>query len=307
MQVYLPIAEMSVNLFLLLAIGGFVGFLSGMFGVGGGFLLTPLLIFSGIPPAVAVSTGANQIVASSAAGALGHWRKRAVDVKLGLVLLSGGIVGSLVGVFLFRYLRSHGLIDLVISLSYVPMLGLIGLLMLYESARLIWRSRRGAAPVSRGAQHHSWIHGLPLKVRFKQSRLYISAIPPIALGFLLGLLASILGIGGGFFLVPAMIYLLRIPTSIVIGTSLFQIIFVMAFTTVLQAVTNHTVDIVLALFLIVGGVAGARVGASFGQRIKGEWLRAILALIVLGVAVFLGLGLMISPKNPYSIEVMKGK
>lgn len=307
MQVYLPIAELSINVFLLLGIGALVGVLSGMFGVGGGFLMTPALIFSGIPPAVAVSTGANQIVASSVAGALAHWRRRAVDVRMGLVVLSGGIVGALIGVFLFKYLRALGLIDLVISLAYVFFLGGVGLLMLYESARTIWRARRGVTAPAKSAGKHSWIHGLPVKMRFKQSRLYVSAIPPFVLGIVMGLLASIMGVGGGFFLIPAMIYILRIPTNIVIGTSLFQIIFVMAFTTVLQAVTNQTVDIVLALFLIIGGVVGAQLGAMLGQRIKGEWLRLLLAGIVVVVALFLARGLALPPKDPYSIEIVRAK
>lgn len=307
MQVYLPIAELSINVFLLLGIGALVGVLSGMFGVGGGFLMTPALIFSGIPPAVAVSTGANQIVASSVAGALAHWRRRAVDVRMGLVVLSGGIVGALIGVFLFKYLRALGLIDLVISLAYVFFLGGVGLLMLYESARTIWRARRGVTAPAKSAGKHSWIHGLPVKMRFKQSRLYVSAIPPFVLGIVMGLLASIMGVGGGFFLIPAMIYILRIPTNIVIGTSLFQIIFVMAFTTVLQAVTNQTVDIVLALFLIIGGVVGAQLGAMLGQRIKGEWLRLLLAGIVVAVALFLARGLALPPKDPYSIEIVRAK
>lgn len=307
MQVYLPIAELSINVFLLLGIGAAVGILSGMFGIGGGFLLTPLLIFTGIPPAVAVSTGANQIVASSVAGAFAHWRRRAIDIKMALVMLGGGIIGALIGVALFRYLRSLGLIDLVISLSYVFLLGSVGALMLYESGRAIWRSRKSAAPLPRSPSHHSWVHGLPIKMRFKQSRLYVSAIPPFMLGVLVGLLASIMGVGGGFFLIPAMIYLLRIPTNIVIGTSLFQIIFVMAFTTILQSVTNKTVDIVLALFLIIGGVVGAQIGAAAGQRLKGEELRAILAIIVVGVALRLGVGLLVTPKDFYSIEIQKGK
>jgi uncharacterized protein len=305
MQVYLPIAELSINVFLLLGIGAAVGVLSGMFGVGGGFLLTPLLIFSGIPPAVAVSTGANQIVASSIAGAFAHWRRRAVDVKMALVMLTGGITGAIIGVFVFRYLRSIGLIDLVISLSYVLFLGSIGGLMLYESARAMWRARKGLPRTARSKAHHSWMHGLPIKLRFKQSRLYISAIPPFVLGLLMGLLASIMGVGGGFFIIPAMIYVLRIPTNIVIGTSLFQIIFVMAFTTVLQSVTNKTVDIVLALFLIIGGVIGAQIGAAAGQRLKGEELRAALAVIVVGVAIRLGFGLVLPPHDVYSIEIEK--
>ena len=304
MLVYLPIAEISFNIFLLLGIGAAVGFLSGMFGVGGGFLLTPLLIFNGIPPAVAVSSGANQIVASSVSGALVHWRRRAVDVRMGLILLAGGIVGSLIGVFVFQYLRKLGLIDVVISLAYVLFLGGVGALMLYESARAILRARGGASP-ARGAARHSWIHGLPLKMRFPQSRLYISAIPPFVLGALMGVLASIMGVGGGFLLVPAMIYVLRMPTNVVIGTSLFQIIFVMAFTTILQSAANRTVDIVLALFLIVGGVVGAQLGASVGQRLRGDYLRAILALMVLVVGIKLGFELTLRPHELYSIDILR--
>lgn len=304
MLVYLPIAEISFNIFLLLGIGAAVGFLSGMFGVGGGFLMTPLLIFNGIPAAVAVSTGANQIVASSVSGALAHWRRKAVDVKMGLILLSGGLLGSLVGVFIFQYLRKLGLIDVVISLAYVLFLGAIGSLMLYESARAIVRSRGGGAVPAR-ASHHSWIHGLPFKTRFPQSRLYISAIPPFCLGALTGVLASIMGVGGNFFLVPAMIYILRMPTNVVVGTSLFQGIFVMAFTTIMQSTTNKTVDIVLALFLIVGGVIGAQAGAAVGQKLRGDYLRAILATIVLAVGIRLAFDLSLRPHELFSLDLLK--
>ncbi len=303
MLVYLPIAEISFNVFLLLGIGAAVGFLSGMFGVGGGFLMTPLLIFNGIPPAVAVATGANQIAASNVSGALAHWRRRAVDVKMGTLLLSGGTLGSFLGVFTVQYLRKIGLIDVVIALSYVFFLGAIGTLMLYESVRAILRARGGAS--GRRASHHSWIHGLPFKLRFPKSRLYISAIPPVVLGVSAGLLAAIMGVSGGFFLVPAMIYILRMPTNVVVGTSLYQGIFLMSVTTILQAVANGTVDIVLALFLMVGGVIGAQVGASVGQRLRGDYLRAILALIVLSVGVRLALDLTIKPHELFSIDLLK--
>ena len=300
MQIYLPIAEMSVNIFLLLGLGGGVGFLSGMFGVGGGFLMTPLLIFIGIPPAVAVGSEANQIAASSMSGVIAHWRRKAVDFKMGGVLLAGGIVGSLVGVNLFAFLRTVGQVDLLISLSYVVFLGIVGSLMLWESLRALWRERTGV--VRRGKRNrHTWVHGLPFKMRFRKSGLYISAIPPLAIGFLVGVLAAIMGVGGGFIMVPAMIYILGMPTSVVVGTSLFQILFVTAFTTVLHAGQNQTVDVVLALLLLIGAVVGAQFGAQVGHRLKGEQLRALLALIVVAVCVKLGFDLVVTPAELYSI------
>ena len=305
MDIYLPVAEVSFNIFLLLAMGGAVGFVSGMFGVGGGFLMTPLLIFTGIPPAVAVGTEANQIVASSVSGAIAYWRRRAVDIKMGVVLLSGGICGSMLGVWIFSQLRKSDQIDAFISISYVLFLGLIGSVMMWESVRAI-RKPQGGSRRSEKASNHNWIHGLPLKMRFHRSRLYISAIPPFILGFLVGLLGAIMGVGGGFFLVPAMIYVLRMPTNVVVGTSLFQIIFVMSFTTVMHATANKTVDVVLALFLIVGAVIGAQFGASAGQRIRGERLRLLLAAMVLWVAAWLFLGLVMPPDNPYSVLVDRG-
>ena len=279
MQIYLPIAEVSINLFLLLGLGTGIGFLSGMFGVGGGFLMTPLLIFIGVPPAVAVPTVANQVVASSASGALAHWRRKTIDLKMGLLLLVGGAIGSIAGVQLFGILRSLGQIDLIISLCYVGFLGIIGGLMFVESAGAIFRKRR--APGTSPAHHHrkrGWIDTLPFKTRFPASGLYISVIPPVLIGLFVGALSAIMGVGGGFVMVPAMIYLLRMPTNVVVGTSLFQILFVTALTTFLQAAQNQTVDIVLALSLIVGGVVGAQLGARAGRRVSGENLRAILAL-----------------------------
>jgi len=258
MQIYLPIAELSVNVFMILAMGGAVGFLSGMFGVGGGFLLTPLLIFSGIPPAVAVASGANQVVAASMSGVLFHWRKRAVDIKMGLVLLAGGIVGSFVGVWIFSLLKKLGQVDLLISLSYVVFLGSIGSLMLIESLKAIRRAQRGERVGFKKPGQHNWIHGLPLKMRFKSSKLYISAIPPVFIGMVVGILAAIMGVGGGFIMVPAMIYILRMPTNVVVGTSLFQIVFVTAAVTVLHSVENHTVDSILAILLMIGGVMAHR-------------------------------------------------
>ena len=302
MQIYLPIAELSVNIFLLLGMGGAVGFLSGMFGVGGGFLMTPLLIFVGIPPAVAVATEANQIVASSVSGVLAYWQRKSVDFKMGTVLLTGGIFGAFVGVYIFRLLRQIGQIDLIISLCYVAFLGIVGSMMFNESARTIYRSRTGLPVPRRKSSHHNWIHGLPLRMRFPRSRLYISCIPPIVLGFVVGILAAIMGVGGGFIMVPAMIYLLRMPTNVVVGTSLFQIIFVTAVTTILHATTNHTVDFVLALLLLLGGVIGAQFGARAGRRLKGEELRALLALLVLAVCLRLGIDLVSTPVDFYSLD-----
>jgi uncharacterized membrane protein YfcA len=298
MQIYLPIAEMSVNAFIILGMGGGVGLLSGLFGVGGGFLMTPLLIFIGIPSAVAVGTEANQIVASSVSGVLAHWRRGNVDVKMGAMLLLGGVFGSTFGVWLFTLLRGIGQIDLVIKLSYVVLLSIIGGLMLSESIRAFLR-RRKQTPTKR--HHHYWVHGLPLKMRFRKSRLYISAILPVGVGFVVGVLSAIMGVGGGFVMVPAMIYLLGMPTVVVVGTSLFQIIFVTANVTVLQAVSNQTVDIVLALLLLVGGVIGAQIGARFSTRLQGEQLRGLLALLVLMVCLKLTYDLVVTPEDFYAL------
>jgi len=300
MQIYLPIAEMSVNALVLLGLGGGVGFLSGMFGVGGGFLMTPLLIFNGIPPAVAVATEANQVVAASVSGALAHWRRRNVDVRMGLVLMAGGFFGSTLGVWLFTILRDIGQIDFVISVSYVLFLGIIGALMVIESVRAWLRARQPGA-ARRKLHQHTWMHGLPLKMRFRASKLYISALLPFTIGVLVGILAAIMGVGGGFVMVPAMIYLLGMPTSVVIGTSLFQIVFVTANVTLLQAINNQTVDIVLALLLLVGGVVGAQFGARVGTRLRGEQLRGLLALAVLAVCAKLGFDLVMRPDDLYSI------
>ncbi|SDG38266.1 sulfite exporter TauE/SafE family protein [Roseospirillum parvum] len=303
MQIYLPIAEMSVNVLLILGMGGGVGFLSGLFGVGGGFLMTPLLIFIGVPPAVAVGTEANQIVASSVSGVLAHWRRGNVDLKMGTVLLLGGLVGSGLGVVLFRFLRGLGQIDLAISLSYVVFLGIIGGLMFVESLNTLFRSRRPrkSAKAKGSGGRHNWIHGLPFKMRFRKSKLYISAILPFAVGLLVGVLAAIMGVGGGFVMVPAMIYLLGMPTQVVVGTSLFQIIFVTANTTFLQAFLNQTVDVVLSLLLLTGAVIGAQVGAKAGARLKGEQLRILLALMVLAVCAKLGLDLVLRPDDLFGL------
>jgi uncharacterized membrane protein YfcA len=300
MDIYLPIAEMSVNLFLLLGLGGAVGFLSGVFGIGGGFLMTPLLIFVGIPPAVAVGSEASQILASSFSGTIAHSRRGNVDFRMGAVLVAGGFVGSAFGVWLFAQLRQMGQIDLAISLAYVVFLGTVGVLMLVESVQAWFRMRARRDTFTR-RHRHLWLHGLPFKMRFHRSRLYISALMPLGLGFFVGILASIMGVGGGFLMVPAMIYLIGMPTAVVVGTSLFQISFVTAVTTLLHAVNNYTVDVVLALALIVGGVIGAQFGSSAGAHLRGEQLRILLALIVLAVCLKLGYDLVAPPKDLYSL------
>lgn len=299
MDIYLPIAEVSVNLFLLLGMGGAVGFLSGMFGVGGGFLMTPLLIFIGIPPAVAVGSEASQILASSSSGVMAHMRRNNVDIKMGIVLVVGGAVGSAFGVWLFRELRELGQIDLVISLSYLVFLGIVGSLMFVESvsAWLQVKHKTGRGKLNR----HHWLHGLPFKMRFQRSRLYISALTPLVLGLLVGILAAIMGVGGGFLMVPAMIYVIGMPTQVVVGTSLFQIAFVTAVTTFLHAVNNQTVDIILALSLIVGGVIGAQIGTGVGAKLRGEQIRILLAVFVLLVCSKLGYDLIITPGDLFSL------
>lgn len=301
LQLYLPIADVSVNALLILGLGGIVGFLSGMFGVGGGFLITPLLLFIGVPPGVAVATGANQVVASSISGVLAQLKRKAVDFKMGFVLLAGGMVGSWAGVWLFSYMTALGQIDLFVQLSYVVFLGLIGGLMFVESARSLLRNRNAALRPVRRSHVHTWVHGLPFKTRFRASGLYISVLPPMAVGALVGVLAGIMGVGGGFILVPAMIYVLGMPTKVVIGTSLFQIIFVTGFTTIVHAVNNHTVDMLLALLLIVGGVIGAQIGAVAGTRLKAEQLRILLAMLVLSVAIKIAFDLLIRPDELFSI------
>ncbi len=300
-QVYLPIAEISVNLVVMLGLGAAVGFLSGMFGVGGGFMLTPFLILSGIPASIAVATGANQIVATSVSGALAQWRRNNIDFHMGAVLIVGGVAGALIGVFLLRLLRQAGQAGLIISLTYVALLSAVGILMLAESIRAIRRTRAGKPASARKPGQHIWIHKLPFKLRFPRSRLYISAIPPLAIGLVVGLLTAFLGVGGGFIMVPAMIYLLRMPTNIVIGTSIFQIIFVTAVVTILHASYTYTLDVVLAMILAAGGVIGGQIGVKAGQRVRGEHLRAMLALMVLAVALRLLFDLVLRPSEIYSI------
>jgi hypothetical protein len=300
MTVYLPIAEISVNLFLILGMGGAVGLLSGMFGVGGGFLMTPLLIFIGIPPAVAVATEANQITAASVSGVLAHWRRGNVDFKMGTILLIGGILGSILGTWIFTFLKSIGQVDLLISLSYVVFLGIIGGLMFVESINAMLKSRKGT-PARKKLHQHYWIHGLPFKMRFRKSKLYISALMPLSIGAFVGILSAIMGVGGGFVMVPAMIYLLGMPTSVVIGTSLFQIIFVTANVTLLHAINTQTVDVLLALLLMSSSVVGAQIGTRFGTKLRGEQLRSLLALLVLIVCVKLAIDLVITPDDLFSL------
>ena len=300
MQVYLPIAEVSVSIFLLIGLGGIVGILSGLFGVGGGFLMTPLLFFIGIPPAIAVATEANQIVASSFSGALAHLRRKAVDLKMGWILVSGGLIGSGIGVQIFKVLRDLGQVELLVTLCYVFFLGIIGSLMLWESVRALIRSNNNFRPIK--IKRHNWVHRLPLKIRFRTSNLYISCIPPFIIGALVGFLAAIMGVGGGFILVPVMIYIIGMPTKVVIGTSLFQIIFVTGFTTLLHSTQNYSVDALLALILLIGGVVGAQIGTRLGVYLKAEQLRILLAILVLAVCIKLGLELLIEPTELFSLQ-----
>ena len=306
MLIYLPIAEISVNMLIIFGMGGAVGFLSGLFGVGGGFLLTPLLIFSGIPPVVAVATVSTQIVASSASGALSYWRRDLIDMKLATVLLLAGIVGTALGVLIFNALRVLGQLDLIVALSYVTFLGTIGGLMLNESVRAILNARAGRPAPLRKPGQHAWFLGLPLKMRFKRSRLYISVIPLVVLGVGIGILGALLGIGGGFIIVPALIYLLRVPTNVVVGTSLVQVLGTMAMATILHSVSSQSVDAVLAIILMVGGVIGAQFGARIGQNIRADQLRALLALVVIAVALRFLTGLVIPPAEPYSVTSLLG-
>jgi uncharacterized membrane protein YfcA len=302
MQIYLPIAEIPVDIFLIFGMSLAVGFISGMFGIGGGFLMTPLLIFSGIPSAVAVATEAGQIAASSFTGALSYWRRKALDLKLGLVLLVGGIMGTLLGVLFFNAMRAVGQLDLIISLSYVAFLGAVGGLMLVESTRALLLARGGKPPPARSSGRHVWFHGLPLKMRFRTSMLYVSAIPIVGLGTIIGFIGAVLGIGGGFLLVPALIYLFHVPTAVVIGTSLFQILVTMTAATILHAVTNQSVDAVLAILLMLGGSIGAQFGARAGQKLRGEQLRLLLALLLLAVCLRFAVDLVVTPADLFSVS-----
>jgi uncharacterized protein len=305
-EIYLPIADIPVNVFLVLAMGLAVGFISGMFGIGGGFLMTPLLIFIGVQPAVAVASVTTHVAASSFSGAIAHWRRKALDLTLALTLLAGGIFGTAAGVALFTWLRTLDQLDLMIGLSYVTLLSIVGVLMVGESARAIVRSRQGRPAELRRPGSHAWFHGLPLKVRFTRSKVYVSAIPVLAIGFFIGFLGAVMGIGGGFLLVPMLIYLMRVPTATVIGTSMVLTFLTMVSATVLHAATNHLVDAVLALILMIGGVIGAQFGAQAGQRIRGEWLRLLLGLLVLAVGLRFAGQLVLRPEDLYSIRVIEG-
>ncbi len=304
MSIYLPIAEMNINIFLIVFIGMAVGALSGLFGVGGGFLMTPLLIFLGIPPVVAVGTEAPHVLASSVSGVIAHWRKKSVDFKMGFFLLVGGIFGSTIGVNIFKILRSYGQIDIVIQILFVLFLGIIGFSMAFESARTTIKSYRTTSGIRNKLHRHSWIHGLPFKVRFRRSKLYISAVPPIIIGFIVGILSAMMGVGGGFIIIPAMVYILGMPTSVVVGTSLFQIIFVTANSTFFQAYLNQTVDIVLAALMILGGVIGAQIGVRIGSKLKAEYLRGLLAILVLAVCAKLFTDLVLQPNDLFSTQVL---
>ena len=304
MNIYLPIAELSVNIFIILSLGGAVGFLSGMLGLGGGFLMTPLLMFIGIPPNVAVATSANQIVAASVSGALSHWRQGLVDVRMGMYLLLGGLFGSFTGIWIFKLLSNAGQIETFLAIVYFILLFSIGTLMLIESSQVI-RDRIRKKTVKRKLHYHNWAHRLPFKVRFYSSNLYISVIPPIIIGYFIGILSATMGIGGSFILIPSMIYFLGMPTSKVIGTSLFQIIFITAFVTLLHATSTFAVDAVLAFSLILSSVIGAQLGVMFTNKFRGEELRALLAIIVLAVAFKIGTDLLIQPTDIFSISVIK--
>ncbi|ABD09293.1 Protein of unknown function DUF81 [Rhodopseudomonas palustris HaA2] len=302
MQLYLPIADLPVNVLLILAMGAAVGFVSGMFGVGGGFLLTPLLIFVGIAPAVAVASVTSHMAASSFSGALSYWRRRAIDPMLAFVLLCGGIAGTALGVWFFVLMRSIGQLDLTIALAYVVLLTGVGGLMVYEGLRAILRTRRGEVALSGRTGNRNWIHALPLKIRFKRSKMYLSVIPVVTIGLLIGFIGAVMGVGGGFILVPMLIYLLRVPTSMVVGTSMVLTLVTMLIATILHAATNHLVDAVLALMLMIGGVTGAQFGARAGQRIRSEQLRLLLGLLVLGVGVRFGVELGIRPDELFTIR-----
>lgn len=303
MQIYLPLAEIALSLPMLIALGAAVGVLSGLFGIGGGFILTPMLIFLGVPPLIAVGTGACQVTASSVTGALGHWQRGNVDLRLGAILVIGGVIGVTGGIELQQMLKAYGQLDLFTTMTYMVMLGVIGALMLVESARAIWQTRSTARlPPKRRGAHHTWIQRLPFKQRFRVAKLYMSMLPAVGTGAFVGWLTAIMGVGGGFVLVPALIYLLRVPTRIAFGTSAFQIIFVTAYATLLHATQNFAVDLALAAPLIVGGVAGAQIGVGLGQRMKAEMARLFLGSLVVAVAIRMGMTLVLTPGEPFSIE-----
>ena len=304
MSIYLPIAEMNVNIFLIVFIGMLVGALSGLFGVGGGFLMTPLLIFLGIPPVVAVGSEAPHVLASSVSGVIAHWRKKNVDFKMGFFLLLGGVAGSTLGVNLFKLLSLYGQIDIVIQFLFIIFLGFIGISMAFESARTTIKNYRTTSAIRTKLHQHSWIHGLPFKLRFHRSKLYISTIPPIIIGFFVGVLSAMMGVGGGFIMIPAMVYILGMSTNVVVGTSLFQIIFVTANSTFFQSYLNQTVDIVLSALMILGGVIGAQIGVRIGSKLKAEYLRGILAILVLLVCAKILTDLILTPSDLFTTSIL---
>jgi uncharacterized membrane protein YfcA len=305
MDIYLPIAGLSVNALVIVGLGGLVGLLTGMIGVGGGFLTTPILIFYGIPPAVAVASATTQITGTSISGVLAYWRRRGVDLQMGAVVIAGGVAGSMLGGFLFRLLQKMGQIDTVISILYVLLLGSIGVMMAKEAATaldILKPSRRAATRAPR--RHNPIIAALPMRWRFYRSGLYISPLAPLGLGFFSGLLTVLLGVGGGFIMVPAMIYLLGMSAQVVVGTSLLQMLFVTAVTTLVHATTTRSVDIVLAGLLLLGSVIGAQIGARLAQKMKPELLRMILAIVVLGVALRMALQLGWRPEEIYTVQML---
>tara|TARA_B100002052_G_scaffold44134_1_gene36841 strand:+ start:3687 stop:4595 length:909 start_codon:yes stop_codon:yes gene_type:complete len=302
MDFYLPIAELSISVFILIILGLAVGFLSGMFGVGGGFLMTPLLILMGIPPAVAVASEANHILAASVSGFLAHMRRKNFDFLMGIILLTGGVVGSIIGVFLLKYLLSIGYEKIFISISYVLILILVGFYMLKESISSLKNISDGKI---KKLHDHAWFHGLPFKLKFRKSHLYISVLPPIIIGLIAGILSSVMGVGGGFILIPAMIYILGMPTQIVVGTSLMQIIFVTLVSTIMHSYINQTVDVILSSLLLLGAVIGAQIGTRVMIRLKGEQIRFLFAIIIILVAIVLLLELLVTPDNSYILEFSK--
>jgi uncharacterized membrane protein YfcA len=306
MTLYLPIAEMSVSVAVFLALGAAVGFISGLFGVGGGFLMTPLLTFLGVPPIVAVATCNAHVVASSVSGAVVHYRRNNVDVRMAVVMLSAGLAGTALGVETVRLLRKAGLFELTVSLTYVTFRGVVGTLTVIEGINAWRRAQTVGIHSPRKSGQHGWIDGLPFKMRFQRSKLYISVIPPMVIGVFVSFISAIMGIGGGFIIIPAMIYILRMPTSVVVGTSLFQIVFVATFATILHAWQNQSVDIVLAAILLVGGVIGAQFGTATGERLQGEHIRILLGVLVLIVAARIGYDLVATPADLYSLGSVKG-
>jgi len=302
MHLYLPIAGLSVNILVIIGLGGVVGLLSGMFGVGGGFLTTPLLIFYGIPPAVAVASSAPQLTGASVSGVLAHRQRGGVDVQMGSVLVAGGAIGAIFGGFIFQALQASGQIDMVVGILYVVLLGGIGITMGREAIGSIVASHTGAKAAVRPRRHHPLIASLPGRWRFYKSGLYISPLAPLMLGLATGMITALMGIGGGFILVPAMIYLLGMSTRVVVGTSLFQILFVTIATTMTHALTTHAVDIVLATLLLIGSVTGAQVGVRLAQKVKPEYLRLVLAFMVLTVAFRMALGLTWRPEEIYTVQ-----